>query len=432
MSQSITIRRGTAENDTLFGTLGSDSIVGRAGDDLLFGGVVEPGPGIVIGPVEIPGMPVFGDGPDTIRGGQGDDLIVGSGGNDLLVGGVGSDIIEGGAGADVIYGGNDSDGANWQLGGDGDLVNQNGLLIDIVSYLTSTQAVTVDLQDSSKNAGGAAGDQLFFINGAFGSELGDKLSGRANVGSLLLGNGGNDTLLGFGGADSLSGGTGADSVSGGGGADSLGGGYGADTVRGDAGSDVLFGGLGTDKLTGGAGNDIIYADNLPNEVVTTLPGADGQPGNDFASGGAGNDIIHGGGGNDRLYGDQDDDSLSGEAGNDELIGGTGDDRLVGGAGADTLRGGDGADVFVFAAGDSTDTVRDLIAGFQQGVDKIDLSAFDVTFADIVQTTVLPSAGPGKAAQRVVYVDLGPTGFDAGDFFLTMNKPAALLESDFIF
>lgn len=65
-----------------------------------------------------------------------------------------------------------------------------------------------------------------------------------------------------------------------------------------------------------------------------------------------------------------DDYLNGGVGEDLLQGGAGADVLFDGAGADTLRGGAGADVFILA----DDTVTDVIADFQRGMDRIDISA----------------------------------------------------------
>lgn len=112
---------------------------------------------------------------------------------------------------------------------------------------------------------------------------------------------------------------------------------GDDTLVGLAGRDSLFGGDGDDILKGGKGKDYLHGDD-------------------------GDDVIKGGKGGDYLFGD---------AGNDELSGGKGADILNGGAGDDVLIGNGGKDVFVFAADDGFD----LIEGFKNGKDLLDLSAF---------------------------------------------------------
>ncbi len=65
------------------------------------------------------------------------------------------------------------------------------------------------------------------------------------------------------------------------------------------------------------------------------------------------------------------DMLLGQDGDDLLFGGGGADILFDGGGSDTLYGGAGADIFVLAA----DGATDVIADFQLGIDKIDLSAW---------------------------------------------------------
>lgn len=75
--------RGTAGNDTLFGSArantiyaedGNDRVVGRKGDDALKGG----------------------DGRDSVYGQEGNDRVKGSGGMDEVYGGPGGDLVRGG------------------------------------------------------------------------------------------------------------------------------------------------------------------------------------------------------------------------------------------------------------------------------------------------------------------------------------------------
>jgi Ca2+-binding RTX toxin-like protein len=105
---------------------------------------------------------------------------------------------------------------------------------------------------------------------------------------------------------------------------------------------------------------------------------DGYDGDDLVSGDAANDIVYGEGGND---------TLEGGIGADQLFGGAGADTLVGGLGADLVFGGTGANVFTYGAlNESTMTGVDIIADFDQGKDRIDLTALLIT-SDVVEITV---------------------------------------------
>ncbi|EWS65628.1 Poly(beta-D-mannuronate) C5 epimerase 7 [Hydrogenophaga sp. T4] len=95
--------------------------------------------------------------------------------------------------------------------------------------------------------------------------------------------------------------------------------------------------------------------------------------------GSGNDSITGSAWANRLSGGLGNDNLAGAAGNDTLDGGTGDDTLTGGTGLDNLTGGEGLDVFDYNASNESGVgaaVRDLIADFVAGTDKLDFSTLD--------------------------------------------------------
>ncbi len=77
-------------NDTVFGLGGNDIVFGEGGNDKLFGG---------LGNDYIDG----GSGNDTITDLGGNNIIFGGSGNDTIVVGFGSNLIDGGAGNDTIY-----------------------------------------------------------------------------------------------------------------------------------------------------------------------------------------------------------------------------------------------------------------------------------------------------------------------------------------
>ena len=182
------------------------------------------------------------------------------------------------------------------------------------------------------------------------------------------------------GPDSLTGGGAADRISALGGNDVIRAGGEDDTVLGGAGDDRMFGQRGNDRLVGQAGNDF----------------AKGNGGDDFLKGGGGDDTLIGGGGGDLLRGNGGDDSLKGGGGADDLKGGGGGDTIIGNGGDDDIKGGGGDDVINGGRGDDTltgnggdDTFQfrrgdgsDLIKGFQQGRDQIEISAGVTGFDDL--------------------------------------------------
>ncbi|CAN5227676.1 hypothetical protein BH10PSE7_BH10PSE7_05450 [soil metagenome] len=244
------------------------------------------------------------------------DLLLGNGGNDTLDGGSMDDTLRGADGNDVLSGGSGADIVN---GGAG---------FDIAAFNNAFDITGLDLLHPEEATGEAAGDTLVSIEAYQGLErfLGDDLANIASDGGTLFGRGGNDTLGGTAFRSELHGG---------------------------AGNDRLTGEGGVDSIHGDAGNDVIFGDGK-----NTIPGNGNQ---DTLAGDAGNDTIDGG------------------LDNDLLNGGLGEDILRGGAGADTSAGGDGADTYVFAAfGDLGLGAlnRDVIIGFQDGTDRIDIAAID--------------------------------------------------------
>ncbi|MEC7259476.1 MAG: calcium-binding protein, partial [Pseudomonadota bacterium] len=178
----------------------------------------------------------------------------------------------------------------------------------------------------------------------------DTINGNRND-NIRRGTESDDQILGKGGHDTLRGRDGDDMIDGG---------NGNDRLLGMEGADNLRGGGGTDRVDGGTGDDFLFGDD----------------GEDLLLGRDGNDRMYGGTGADRLIGHDGNDVMDGGGGNDRLFGGHGLDRLTDGAGADRLTGGPGLakDVFVFVQ----DGRRDVITDYQDGLDKIDLTAFGAT------------------------------------------------------
>lgn len=155
-------------------------------------------------------------------------------------------------------------------------------------------------------------------------------------------------------------------------------------------------GLGNDSYFGAGG--------------TVLGQIDGGDGDDTLLGGAEDDDMFGSSGTDTLTGRAGDDTLNGGGGSDILRGNRGEDTLIGGSGADWLSGGQDDDILT--GGNQTDRfvfIRnsgdDIITDFENGIDKIDLTAFGLRpnlFGSMVAPALI-KAGPD------VFLDLAALG-----------------------
>lgn len=174
---------GTEGRDVLIGTDGPDVIIAKGGDDILCG----------LGHTDILAA---GPGSDTIYGGDGGDAdLSGAGGDDTVFGGGGGDDIYPGRGRDVVDGG----------GGEAN-----------VSFERSGGPVTVNLAKGWSKGQGT--DQLSDVDGAWGTDRGDRLIG-SSAANVLFGGRGADVLSGRGGKDVLLGAQGSDHTRGGSGRD---------------------------------------------------------------------------------------------------------------------------------------------------------------------------------------------------------------------
>jgi Ca2+-binding RTX toxin-like protein len=270
---------------------------------------------------------IGGAGRDEFDGAAGDDVLAGLDGDDDLRGGEGDDVLDGGSGADLIDGGSG---------------------IDLVDYSTAGAAVVIDLRITGPQQTPLGLDTLVSIEGLFGGDYSDTLTG-AGTDDILFGGVGEDQLVGGAGNDLLAGEEGGDRVFGGVGNDSIVDTSGVNYLRGDEGDDVIVGGTGFDDANGNMGND------------TVATGA----GDDYAVGGKDNDNLSGEAGGDVVWGNLGADTQDGGDGNDQVRGGQGDDTVTGGAGDDFVSGDRGNDTVAGGAG------ADLIHGSQDaGIDRV--------------------------------------------------------------
>jgi Ca2+-binding RTX toxin-like protein len=277
---------------------------------------------------------------DTLTGGAGAEYFMGGAGSDSIDGGGGFDSVDyasSSAGASVTLGGASAGSASDGLGGTDVLKNIeevrgsafNDTLrgsdaatleafegrdgndsidgfggIDLASYESSPQAVSVNLATGTASDGWGHTDSLQNIEMVLGSDFNDTLTGGA----------GNDTLTGGLGDDTLDGGAGTDTA----------------VFSGVFGDYIVSSGssAGTITVVGPDGHDLLSNIELlafDDQIFTVQQGTAG---------------------NDTLTGSAGDDALFGGAGTDSIAGGTGDDLIDGGEGADTMAGGSGNDTYI--------------------------------------------------------------------------------------
>lgn len=291
----------------------------------------------------------------------------------------------------------------------------------VLDYSDSKTGINLDLSHFVADDGWAID-----VNSVVGSKFDDFIVGNDTAYQHLIGGAGDDILTGLGYRTTYDGGTGSDTVdfsqllnvtvnleenysyrgeafidienlTGTHGNDTLTGNSAANVLIGGDGADVLDGLGGADTMIGGTGDDIYYVDNH-GDVVTERAG-EGQDEVDSsisytlgdnvenlmltgsgAISGIGNELgnqIFANSAGNFLKGMGGDDIIQGGAGRDVIDGGTGNDTIYGGLGADQLKGGTGSDVFAYRSVADTPTYgRDRIVDFQQGSDKISLSAID--------------------------------------------------------
>jgi serralysin len=140
-----------------------------------------------------------------------------------------------------------------------------------------------------------------------------------------------------------------------------------------------------------------------------------------------------GSGKDALTGNDAANTLDAGAGDDILSGRGGNDILIGGAGKDTLDGGAGSDLFLIGAGDSGIGVfRDVIKGFEQGSDKIDLTG---TGASRFIATADFSGVAGQvrfvAIAGTAVIEVDTNGDRLTDFQIEIDSGLQLTLDDFV-
>lgn len=348
---------GTAAINRLSGGLGSDTLVGFGGDDILEGGAgaantLIGGIGNDLYRVSAAGDTIVenpGEGHDTVeatvnvllRGDIEDLRFVGTGAfigtgnasNNHIWGGDGADILTGMAGDDILEGG---DGPDTFRGGHGnDRFVGGGTGGDTADYSLAAAAVRVELLKPQVLDDGDGGvDTLISIENATGSNYDDVLVGTEGD-NVLSGGLGRDSLIGYGGNDTLIGGAGV--------------------------ANVLQGGQGDDRyIISSAGDSIYEVAGEGIDLVETALAAMTLAANV-------ENLIYTGAGNFTGTGNAQANNITAGAGADTLSGRGGDDIISGGGGIDTVVMTGLQSEYVIAAGSGYFSITDNIAG-RDGLD----------------------------------------------------------------
>lgn len=271
-----------------------------------------------------------------INGGMGDDRITGGLANDFLVGGAGNDRLSGGPGNDTFIGGTGNDRVR---GGNGD----DTAIFNIVTDGSDT--VNLGSGEDQMLLAAPAGSQirLTFTSAEVGN-------GNARDSGVLSGQDGGLAVrmqLEDGATDTLTG---------------------LITRVDDEGIEFIAAANQTfdvrDLVTGAARGDQFQVVSLGTSRADTIDES-GETKSYYINGGMGDDTITGG------------------LANDFLVGGLGNDKLNGREGNDSLLGGAGIDTFIFTGLAGNDRIIDFV----NGTDKIDLSDYNIAFANVTTMAV---------------------------------------------
>jgi Ca2+-binding RTX toxin-like protein len=337
------VLQGTADADEMYGEGGNDTLSGLAANDLIEGGA---GNDLIDG----------GEGADTMRGGAGDDVFIvdqagdvvvenagegtdevrtalasytlganverltGTGSAQTLTGNALANRIEGTGGADTLYGEGGDDALFGGAGDDafnagaGNDVIDGGTGADVMGGLAGNDLFLVDdAGDRTIEAEGEGTDEVRTGLASYTLEANvENLTGTADTGQVLTGNGGNNLIVGGMGDDTIYGLGGDDVIVGFGGFDVMRGGAGDDVYAIDAGDTVIeLDGEGVDEIRT-VGAIFVLGVGLENLRATSDVGHDfrGNLAPNAIIGGDGNDIIRlQDGGGDVAFGKNGNDSF---------------------------------------------------------------------------------------------------------------------------
>jgi Ca2+-binding RTX toxin-like protein len=479
---------GGTGNDSLTGNAADNRLDGRAGADVMTGGLgndtyVLENAGDVV-------TENLNEGTDTVQasisytlGPNLENLTLtgtaaingtGNGLDNVITGNAAANVLDGGAGADTLIGGAGAD--TYVLDNPGDTVSELSTVAGVIDTVLASVSFTLGANLENLTLTGSGN-----IDGT-GNGLANVLSGNAGI-NVLAGGAGNDTYIVNTAGDtvvetsavateidlvqssvSFTLGHNLENLTLTGPADIDGSGNGlANTIQGNDGANVLDGGAGADTLKGGKSDDTYRVDLVKSGTVAVLQdvvtenlnegtddtltlrtaGALGLAAATTLTLGANLENLDASAtGSTKL-------NLTGNAGNNILTGNDWDNILNGGLGNDTLIGGAGNDSFTGGAGNDTFVIERVasmvaaISDFEAGIDKLGLgqTAYSALFtggalkagvfdngaaATTVTQWLFYNAGSGG-----LFYDSDGTGVVAAVQVATLSHKPALTASDFV-
>jgi Ca2+-binding RTX toxin-like protein len=308
------------------------------------------------------------------------DTIFGSGGTNYLMGMDGDDSFFAGKGYDFIDGGDGSDWISYYLPDYPDRVTNDGYMENIQGITVSMGNDFVMLKETST---GRLIDLIKDIEQVSGTYGVDTIWGDSSD-EVFWGHEGNDNLRGWNGNDTLYGGDDDDYILPGRGVDYSDGGDGIDfldlhredTLRNKTVQRLRIDEDGTVQHSTDGGNTWIdgYLSNDGLETAVNFEGMRGDDSDDYIIGNSQDNRLEGYNGDDDIYGLGGDDFIRGGNGDDSIFAGDGNDTIYGDANNDYIEAGDGDDlIYGHSVHNKNQTNKDTIDG-GEGNDTINYSS----------------------------------------------------------
>ena len=371
--------KATDGNDKFYLTPNDDEFDALGGDDTIYAG----------------------NGNDNVNGNDGNDTLYADNGNDTLSGGTGNDKLYGGYGNDTyIYNLGDGDDTIEDVGGSetikfGEGISKDDLIVQKVnnsslkiSFKNSSGSLMLNYAISNNNYAienfeFANGDKLTFNDikalSLIGSDENDTITGYNDMGGVIIGAKGNDSLNG-GNKDEVyryNLGDGDDTITERGGNNIIE--FGEGISKSDISVVRHYNGLKIFINNENNQGSITITNDVSQAEVSLVPISEIK----FANG---ETLIFeeirklsliGSDNNETIEGYWElDNIIDGKAGNDTIYGGNKNDTLIGSLGNDSLNGGNGNDTYIYNKGDGNDTISDTAGNdtieFGEGISKDDI------------------------------------------------------------